>query len=138
MIYHKLVALDWGYHQSAKQHVEFLCGEFVDMIQKGQWIMLPAKLALNNRNPRLTPLGVVPHIKWRPHTIHDYSFFLINEDTVELCPEESIQFGCALLHILQNIAHSDPRLGPVYLSKIDIADGFYQIYILPEEHPISP
>jgi hypothetical protein len=40
-----------------------------------------------------------------------------------------MQFGCALLHILQQIAHSDPRLGPVFLSKIDIADGFYRVGI---------
>jgi hypothetical protein len=53
----------------------------------------------------------------------------VNEDTIELCPEESMQFGRALLRILQQIARSDPRLGRVYLSKIDIVDGFYCIAI---------
>jgi hypothetical protein len=40
-----------------------------------------------------------------------------------------------LLRILQHIARSDPRLGPVYLSKIDIADGFYRIAIHPDDIP---
>jgi hypothetical protein len=40
-----------------------------------------------------------------------------------------MQFGWALLRILQNIAQSYPRLGPVFLSKIDISDGFYRIAI---------
>jgi hypothetical protein len=113
--------------------VDFLCGEFVYMIQKGQWILLPSKLLLNNRNLRLSPLGVVPQRDCRPRTICDYSFFLVNEETIELCPEESMQFGRALLRILQQIAQSDPRLGPVYLSKIDIADGFYRIAIRSED-----
>jgi hypothetical protein len=56
----KLAALHRGTHQSANQHVEFLCKEFVDMIHKGQWILLPARLLLNTRNLRLSPLGVVP------------------------------------------------------------------------------
>jgi hypothetical protein len=96
----KLAALNRRSHQSAKKHVEFLYGEFVDMIEKGKWILLPATLSLSNRNLREIPLGVVPQCKRRPRTICDYSFFLVNEDTVELCPEESMQFGRALLRIL--------------------------------------
>jgi hypothetical protein len=46
-----------------------------------------------------------------------------------------MQFGRALLRILQKIARSDPRLGPVYLSKIDISDGFYRIAIRSEDVP---
>jgi hypothetical protein len=56
----KLAALHRGTHQSANQHVEFLCKEFVDMIRKVQWILLPARLLMNARNLRLIPLGVVP------------------------------------------------------------------------------
>jgi hypothetical protein len=104
----KLAALAKGSHQSAKQHMDFLCGEFVDMVQKGQWIVLPSKLLLNNRNLRLSPLGVVPQRYRRPRTICDYYLFLVNEDMIELCPEESIKFGRALLRILQQIAQSDP------------------------------
>jgi hypothetical protein len=46
-----------------------------------------------------------------------------------------MQFGRALLRILQKNANSDPRLGPVYLSKIDIADGFYRIAIRSNDVP---
>jgi hypothetical protein len=93
----KLAELNRGSHQSAEQHVEFLCWEFVDMIEKGQCILLPEKLVLNNHNLILSPLGVVPQRERRPRTICDYSLFLVNEDTLELCPAESMQFGRALL-----------------------------------------
>jgi hypothetical protein len=44
-----------------------------------------------------------------------------------------MKFCRALLRILQQIARSDPRLGPVYLSKIDISDGFYRIAIFTDD-----
>jgi hypothetical protein len=89
----KLSALERGSHKSAKQHVYFLCSEFIDMINKGQWILLPVTQVLNNQNLRLSPLGVFPQRERRPRTICDYSFFLVNDDTIELCPAESMQFG---------------------------------------------
>jgi hypothetical protein len=40
-----------------------------------------------------------------------------------------------LIHILQKIARSEPCLGPLFLSKIDISDGFYRIAIFSEGVP---
>jgi hypothetical protein len=105
-------------------------------------VLLPDSVILKERNLCLSQLGVVPQRDCRPRSIYDYSFFLINDDTIELCPEESMQFGCVLLYILQQIARLDHRLGPVFLSKIDIADGFYHISIRADDAPkldiISP
>jgi hypothetical protein len=46
-----------------------------------------------------------------------------------------MQFGWALWRIVQKVLDADPRLGPVHLSKIDIADGFYPIWIKAEDVP---
>jgi hypothetical protein len=43
----KAAALTRGPRQSAKHHVPFLWQEFVDMIRKGQWTILPSRLVLN-------------------------------------------------------------------------------------------
>jgi hypothetical protein len=40
-----------------------------------------------------------------------------------------MQFGRALWIILNAIARANLNLGPVYLSKIDISDGFYRIWV---------
>ena len=37
-----------------------------------------------------------------------------------------MQFGRTLERTLQQIRHADPTHGPVYLSKVDLADGFYR------------
>jgi hypothetical protein len=46
-----------------------------------------------------------------------------------MAPPEAIQFDKALWCILSAIVQSNPRRGPVYLSKVDIADGFYCIWV---------
>jgi hypothetical protein len=131
----KVEALKRGSHQSANLHQDFLCEEFVDMIHKGQWVLLPAHLVMDKTNLRIIPLGVVPQRDRRPQTICDYSFFSVNLDTVPLAPQESMQFGRALHRVLQQVSDADPRLGPVHLSKIDIADGFYRIGINTNDIP---
>jgi hypothetical protein len=61
--------------------------------------------------------------------ICDYSFFCVNDKTVDMAPSESMQFGQTLLHIFQSIDCSDPWLGLVFLANIDVADAFYHIVI---------
>ena len=50
-------------------------------------------------------------------------------------PAEAIQFGQALWCILQRILHADPRHGPVYLLKVDLSDGYYQVHLRTNDIP---
>ena len=56
----------------------------------------------------------------------DHSFCGIDAETVQLAPSEAMQFGRTLERTLQKIRHADPHHGPVCLSKVDLADGFYR------------
>jgi hypothetical protein len=40
-----------------------------------------------------------------------------------------MQFGKAFQRVLSTIVHADPRFGPVHLSKIDLADDFYRVWV---------
>jgi hypothetical protein len=40
-----------------------------------------------------------------------------------------MNFGEALWRVLRYLNSANPHLGPVYLSKIDIADRFYRIWV---------
>jgi hypothetical protein len=93
------------------------------MIQKGHWILLPASMVEEFQHLRLSPLGVVPQCDRRPWTICDYSFYDVNGNTVPLAPSDAMQFDKALHRLIAVIVAADPRFGPVYLSKIDIANG---------------
>lgn len=129
----KAAALERGPHQSAKEHIPFLREEFCDMIEKGHWVLLPADLVIDRPELRLSPCGVVPQHDRRPRTISDYSFLGVNDDTAAMAPREAMQFGRALPRILQTIHEANPRYGPVYMSTVDIADGFYRMGLRPDD-----
>ena len=46
-----------------------------------------------------------------------------------------MQFGQALQCILHSVRHANPRYGLVYLSKHDVKDGFYRIFLQPSDCP---
>jgi hypothetical protein len=52
-----------------------------------------------------------------------------------LSPTECMQFGKALWRVLRHLKSANPHLGRVYLSKIDIADGFYRIWVMANDVP---
>ena len=72
---------------------------------------------------------MVPQRDRRSRLIVDYSFSGVNEDTVPLASKEAMQFGRALQRVMAKIVHAEPHYGPVFMSKIDVADGFYRVWL---------
>ena len=93
-------ALARGAHQSCNSHLDFLSEEFVDVINKGQWVVLPAAMTMELEGIRFSPPGVVPQRDRRPRWICDYTWFGVNADTLPLAAKEAMQFGHALEQIL--------------------------------------
>ena len=122
-----------GSHQSCQENLAFLREELLEFSAKGFWLVLPYKevQALQRAGEltdlRVSPMGVVPQRERRPRLIVDLSFYGVNQETVPLGPGESMQFGRTLERILYQIRHANPRFGPVYLGKVDLADGFYRV-----------
>jgi len=129
-------AVTRGPHLSAKHYLAFLEQEMLAMVQKGQWLILSYATVASLPNLRLSPLGVVPQRDRHPCTIADYTFSGVIGDTVPLTDHLPLQFGWALLCILHKIITSDPAFGPVYLLKLDMADGFYRIHLAPHHVPL--
>jgi hypothetical protein len=119
-------AVKRGCHPSATEYKTFLRGEMTEMVRRGQWMVLPYSAVRHLPDLRISPPGVVPQRDRRPRLIVDYTFSGVNADTVPLAPKESMQFGTAFQRLLHKIFRADPRWGPVFLMKGDIADGFYQ------------
>ena len=65
--------------------------------------------------------------------ISDYTYFGVNGSMFQVAPKDAMQFGRTLLCILQRIHNSNDAFGPVYLCKIDLADGFYRVWISPSD-----
>lgn len=125
-----------GSHKSATEHTEFVCAELLEFCQQGYWTVLPLSTVQDWPNLRLSPLGVVPQRDRRSRLIVDYTFSNVNQETVRLAPPEAMQFGRALQRVVTNIVHADPRYGPPKMAKIDIADGFYRVWVRASDIPI--
>ena len=61
----------------------------------------------------------------------DYSFNNINQESIQLAPYLAMQFCQAFQCIIQRVVYANPAHGPVLLTKLDLADGYYRI-------PLSP
>ena len=83
----------------------------------------------------MSPLGVVPQRDRRPRLIVDYTYSGVNEDTLQWAPREAMQFGRALQRVVTTLVHADARYGPAYMSKIDVADGFYRVWVQYQDVP---
>jgi hypothetical protein len=79
------------------------------MIDQKYWVILPYSSVEHYPYLRISPMGVVLQKDCRPQTIVDYSFSGVNQATLLLAPEESMQFGRALENLLQRI-HLTPLL----------------------------
>jgi len=122
-------AANRGAHTSAREHADFLRNDMASMIHASQWIVLPLAMVEHLPGLRISPMGVVPQRQRRPRPIVDYTFSGINTETLPIAAMDSMQFGHALNRLLRRIVEADPQNGPVYLSKIDLADGFYRIWL---------
>jgi hypothetical protein len=125
-----------GSHQSATLHYAFLRDEMADMVAKGYWTVVPYRLVRNLPRLRLSPIGVIPQRDRRPRTIVDYSFWGVNDDTVRLGPQDALQFGRALRRLLRRIRFAPHRHGPVYMLKLDVADGYYRLWLRAHDVPV--
>ena len=128
-------AIDRGPHKSCEEHIDFLEEEFTDMLNKGQWVVLPYDLAVTLPNLRISPPGVVPQRNRRPRWICDYTWSKVNQETVPIAPINAMQFGHALDRILREILIANPNFGDVKLIKLDISDGFYRVGLKVDDIP---
>ena len=105
------------------------------MIKKGQWVILPAAIALSLPGLRTSPPGVVPQRGRRPRWIGDYTWSGVNQETIPLFAGEAMQFGHALDRILREILLANPSHGYVFLTKTDLSDGFYRVNLNADDAP---
>jgi hypothetical protein len=128
-------AMHRGPHKSSHGEKQFVAEEMLDFFQQGYWVIVPYDVARAWPNLRISPLGVIPQRDRRPRLIVDYTFSGLNSETLQWAPREAMQFGRALQRVLKTILHADPRYGAVHMAKIDVADGFYRVWVRLDDVP---
>ena len=103
------------------------------MINKQQYIVLPANMVNKLFGLRLSPIELVPQKTQRNRIILDYGYFNVNADTFIIAPLKSMQFGQTLWRLLHRIRHANSAFGPVYMSKVNLSDGVYRLWLCPKD-----
>jgi hypothetical protein len=120
-----------GAHPFAALHRNFLCGEFADFIEAGFWVVLPLEQlrTLPDGDLHLSPMAIKEEFNCRPWEIINHTWFRVNKHTIAELPKEVMQFGSTLPQLLWLLRHANPAKGKIFLSKFDIANGFYRLFL---------
>jgi len=124
-------ALKRGAHRSAIDHIDFVRKDSADMTRKGHWVVLPAQDVLGEHKLRLSPLGAAPQAGRHPCVICDHSSCDVGLDTTRVAPEESMQFGRALIRLTHRTVHAGPAFGPAHIAKYDLSEGCHRMQLHP-------
>ena len=87
------------------------------------------------KNLWLSPVAVITHVGRRPQLVYDFIWSELNKASKRLSSMEAMRFGGALQRILRQVLTADPPLGPVYLSKVDLADAYMRLWVRTEDVP---
>jgi len=124
-----------GCHRSATEHSEFLREEMSEFIENKFWTVLPYDKVKHIPALQLSPAAVKDERDRKPRLLCDHSWSPVNDTTSPHAPPEAMQFGGALHRVLRRVRHANPKFGPVYLSKHDIKDGFYRMFLKASDCP---
>jgi hypothetical protein len=96
---------------------------------------LPYRLVRDLPQLQPSPAAVKEERERKPHLLCDHSWNPVNDETLLHALPEAIQFGGTLNRLLRDIRHADPAYGPVHLSKYDIKDGYYGMFLHADDCP---
>ena len=71
-------------HKSSQNGMDLLWIEFTDMMEKQQWIVLPATMIMKMFGLQRSPIGLVPQKNCQDRMISDYSYINVNDDTFNI------------------------------------------------------
>eukprot|EP00957_Ditylum_brightwellii_P174844 13312302-Ditylum_brightwellii.AAC.1 len=80
-------------------------------------------------------MGSIPQAERCNRLIYDYTFSGVNPLASLNAPPEAMQFGRTLHRLLCQIVLADPAYGPVFMSKVDLADAYMRVWICLEDVP---
>ena len=75
----------------------------------------------------------IPQEGRRPHLIFDLAWSGLNADITSQPPKEAMHFGGTQNHVINCILSTDPRLDPVYLIRVYLADAYMCLWVCIED-----
>ena len=77
----------------------------------------------------MSPAACIPQADRRDRPIYDYTYSGLNAAIIPSAAPEALQLGHAFHRIVRTIVTADPTLGPVFISKTDLADAYMRVWV---------
>jgi hypothetical protein len=106
-----------------------------EFIKNRFWTVLPYRLVRDLSQLQLSPAAVKEERERKPRILCDHSWYPVNDSALPHAPPEAMQFGGTLGCLLHSTRHANPAFGPTYLSKYNIKDGFYCMFLRANDCP---
>ena len=98
-------------------------------VQAGHVAIFPLEAVNALQNLWISPVAANPQVGRHPHLIFNFTWSGLNKATKCLAPMETMRFGGALQRILRQVLTADPRLGPVYLNKVEMLHAYMRLWV---------
>ena len=94
------------------------------IVGKGQCIVLPYSVAKDLLGLRMILPGVKDERDQRPWWLGDYGYSNLNPKTLHIPDLSAMKYCRTLKLIIREVVIADPELGPMYVLKADVSEGF--------------
>ena len=125
----------FGMNAYSGKELDFVNHEISEQVQAGHVAIFPL---LDNRDlPKLwlSPISVIPQVGRHPWFILDLTWISLNKPTDRKDPKEVMWVGGILHRIIIKVLTEYPRIGPVYLGKVDLANTYIRIWVQIDDTP---
>eukprot|EP00957_Ditylum_brightwellii_P049465 3752715-Ditylum_brightwellii.AAC.1 len=126
---HLHAALAYGIHCFALNNTRFVQAEILDQVLTGHIAVFPWIQASTLQYFLLLTLGSIPQAKRQNCLFYNYTYSAVNHHICFHALPEATQFGRTMYCILKQIALAEPKLGLIYMAKVDLANACMYIWI---------
>ena len=119
----------YGTHAFASKEAKFIRVGLADKVQAGHVPVIPLEAVTALQKLCLLPVAFIPQEVRIPRLIFDFTWIGLNDIAESVSPMEAMRFRGAILRILKQVLAADSHLGPVYLSKVDLADAYMMLWV---------
>ena len=125
--------LHYGTHAFAGKEVDFIYHEIAEQVQADHAAVFPLSTVCGLPKLCLSPVAGIPQVGRLLRLIFDLTWSGLNKATARKALKEVMHFGGTLHRIIRRVLTTKPRLGPVYLGKLDLANDYIRIWFRIED-----
>ena len=126
-------SIRYGAHYSVTKETTFVRTELVEQARAGHISLFPLRAVLHLPRLWISPIAAISQQGRKTCLVYDFSWSEINEAITQVSHKEAMLFGKAIYIVIDFILAAPPKLDPIFLKKLDLADAHMHIWVRLED-----